>query len=138
MEHKFIINDCYGGFSFSDFFIEEYNKRSPEKFNKSYPGQFEGDYLRDDENAIKIIEEHGSEKCSGKCAKLIVKTIKTKYLYVINEYDGLESVSINFDIWLRCQIERLDLTNLSFEELKSKIEELKNECELNTRDRMRF
>ena len=87
--------------------------------------------IRYNKIAIDILEEYGSEKCSGPNAHLIVETINTKYSIGVDEYDGKETAYINFDKWLHSQVEKLDIENVSLEELKSKIVELKKECALN-------
>ena len=55
---------------------------------------------RHDPDLISIVEELGTEKASGKCARLKVEDIGEEH-YHINDYDGYESVitSLGDDYW---------------------------------------
>ena len=113
---KVVYNACYGGFGLSkeatelyaerkgiklyswkeygfDNFAtvpkEQYDKMSREEQNKHY---YYPTYDRADPLLIQVIEELGSEKASGQCAKLVIEDIPKGTLYRINEYDGYESI----------------------------------------------
>ena len=78
---KVVINECFGGFSVSDFVIEQLGLDSPYGVN------------RVDERLITLIEEYGSEKCSGWCADLTVVEIPDNTTdWEISEYDGSETL----------------------------------------------
>lgn len=56
------------------------------------------DEIRTDSDLIAMIEEFGSEKCSGRYAELEIEDIPTGTHYIIDEYDGLESVVYRDDV----------------------------------------
>jgi hypothetical protein len=85
---KIIYNACYGGYGFSKQFIDEYNKR----FQTSKNIDEYDESLRTDENAIKLLEEMGSEFSSGYYADLEIAEIPDGVEYTISEYDGIERV----------------------------------------------
>ena len=79
---KIVINTCYGGFSLSDEAIERLNLDSPY-----------AEVERTDEALIALIEEIGSYRVSGRCAKLqIVNLPDDTTDWEISEYDGAEEV----------------------------------------------
>ena len=84
----FVLNKCYGGFSVSDFVVEQMGLDD----NYHY---FDGDewlVLAD------LINEYGSEKCSGSCAKLKVVEIPDNFTdYEVNDYDGIETLTYVID-----------------------------------------
>ena len=97
---KVVINACFGGFSVSENFFKEYNipyKKS--KWGSVYPTT-EIDY-RTDPRLIEYIEKHGSEKASGSCAHLIVEEVPKGTAFMIDEYDGNESIMYRDDMpWI--------------------------------------
>ena len=58
----FILNKCYGGWSISDFAMEQLG------LDSNYPDMDEVD----EKKLAELIKEYGSEKCSGHSAKLKV------------------------------------------------------------------
>lgn len=79
---KLVINRCFGGFSLSDEAVEILHLRNSHSF-----------VCRDSTELINLIEEKGSEFCSGFCANLAVIEIPDEATdYYINEYDGREEV----------------------------------------------
>ena len=81
---KVLYNAKYGGFSFSDAFVDEFKKRHPEKKCKNG---------RTDPDVIALFEEMGSERSSGRCANLQIEEIPDDVEFEIDEYDGMETVS---------------------------------------------
>jgi hypothetical protein len=78
---KVVINECFGGFSVSDFVVEQLGLDSPRRVN------------RVDERLITLIEEYGSEKCSGRHACLsVVEMPDNTTDWEISEYDGSETL----------------------------------------------
>ena len=77
---KIVINNCFGGYEFSQDFLNKYGE------------EFE-DFERDDPRLISAIEAFGAAESSGYCAKLCIKEIPDDYtdLY-IDKYDGVESI----------------------------------------------
>lgn len=84
----YILNKCYGGFSISDFACaalgvdDAYADLSAEQI-----GQL-----------VELIKEYGSEKCSGKHAKLVVVEIPDNYTDIEwDDYDGVERITYVVD-----------------------------------------
>lgn len=89
--NKIIINNCYGGYNWSE---EALKILSDIKGISPYTLEWEYD-LREDSDAIALIEERGSEFCSGECAELIVEEYDgDKFIADISEYDGWESLHL--------------------------------------------
>lgn len=108
-----LINQQYGGFTFSDEFMELLTTMYPNKYD--YDKQI--DYCacsnyRKDENVIQIFREKGSEWCSGKYTKLVLKEIPDDIFdYIrVGEYDGYESLSIDWEkaFYQLAKIDKLD------------------------------
>lgn len=79
----FVLNKCFGGWSLSDWAMEQLGVET------HYPtfDEFDVDKL------IQLINEYGSEKVSGRSAKLkVVEIPDTCTDYEINDYDGLETI----------------------------------------------
>lgn len=84
----FVLNKCYGGWSLSDWAVEQLGVED----NYACLDDLELDTL------IALIREFGSEKCSGRNAKLkIVEIPDTCTDYEINEYDGIEVITYVVD-----------------------------------------
>ena len=80
---KIVINECYGGFGFSNEAVEILGEEYKDKW----------DIKRDDPKVIALIEEMGSEFVSDKFACLVVVEVPEEATdYMIREYDGYESV----------------------------------------------
>ena len=78
---KIVINECFGGFSVSDFVAKVLGIESCYEVSRT------------DERLITLIEELGSEKCSGSCACLSVVEIPENTTdWEISEYDGAETL----------------------------------------------
>lgn len=97
---KILLNDCYGGFGFSDKFVELYNQKANERGVE--PVLKKGHYyfpikVRSDPLIIEVFEELGSKESSDQLAKLKVKEVLESELDYVNieEYDGLEHIRIN-------------------------------------------
>lgn len=86
---KVLYNTCYGGFGFSKQFVEEFNKRHPDRPKKLEEWHEE----RIDPDIIALYEEKGSVWSSGYCAKLNIDEIPEDVEFHIREYDGMESVA---------------------------------------------
>lgn len=72
-----------------------------EKIDAEHIVRFRDEDIRTDSDLIAMIEEFGSEKCSGRYAELVVEDIPTGTYYRIDEYDGLESIEYRDEIdWL--------------------------------------
>lgn len=97
---KIVINACFGGFSVSEDFLKDYNiPYEKSKYGGIHP-KTEIDF-RTDHRLIEYIEKHGSEKASGSCAYLVVEEVPKGTAFMIDEYDGNESIVYRDDIpWM--------------------------------------
>lgn len=114
--NKIVYNACYGGFSLSDAAYELYAELAgieiyPEKsswsthYYTSPPTGDSTDYDRDslsgrdmprhDPILVKVVEQLG-DAANGMCAKLRIYETESNQ-YIIEEYDGNESVVVNYD-----------------------------------------
>jgi len=95
---KVLYNVSYGGFALSDETIKLYNERSTElKIVSRYE-----EVSRTDPILVQIYEEIGYKKFGlGRGASIDIKEIPKKYenYYKINEYDGKEEVSIDYNAY---------------------------------------
>lgn len=79
---KFVLNKCFGGASISDAAVEFLDRANQYDFDNT------------DLDLITLIEEKGTEFCSGRYAKLVVVEVPDDATdWEINEYDGLESIT---------------------------------------------
>ena len=90
--YKVVTNNCYGGFSISDEACQWIKERD---INKDFEYREDGDiseyYMcRHHPLLVECIETLG-EDANGDCAKLVIEKIYGN-LYIINSYDGLESI----------------------------------------------
>jgi len=110
-EIEILINICYGGWNISKKAIDLYKLRNP-NFNV-YESDFDYYFHRNDVILIQIYKELGDDFDGGKHSKTGIKKIPKKYEnhYIISEYDGLESVEI-------------DYTKYELDNLKKKIKEI--------------
>ena len=93
--YKVVYNAKYGGFGLSDEGIKQYNKRTSQTLSPY-------DYIpRDDMNLIELVEIMGKD-INDKYSKLKIKEFPIKYKSFLqwSEYDGNESVHINYDKYL--------------------------------------
>lgn len=80
----FVLNKCFGGWSLSDWAVEQLGVED----NYACLTDIELDKL------IQLINEVGSEKVSGRHAKLQVVEIPDNCTdYEIDEYDGIERIT---------------------------------------------
>ena len=90
-EIEVLLNDCYGGWSISNKALQLYKLR---KTNNS------SNYVRrrSDPLLIQIYKELGNEFDGEKYSKTGIEKIPKKYenYYFISEYDGLETVEIDY------------------------------------------
>ena len=90
---KIVINACFGGFSVSENFLKEYNiPYEKSKWGSIYPKEGEDIDYRTDPRLIEYIEKHGSEMASGSSSYLVVEEIPKGTAFMIDEYDGNESI----------------------------------------------
>ena len=96
---KILYNDCYGGFTLSKAFKEEYQRRTGKAVGCDaaafwYRGP---DTFRCNPVAIAIVEEFGSEWSSGPNSSIEIREIPSTFAryWEITEYDGEEAVIVN-------------------------------------------
>jgi len=92
-----LYNNCYGGFAFSDVFLEEYEGRTGKKLD-TYKALFRlgAESIRCDPVAVAIFQERGGEWCSGPNSQIEAFSCPmalAKY-WEIDEYDGDEHVRV--------------------------------------------
>lgn len=90
----FVYNASYGGFGFSDAFLEEFEKRHGDEDPELC--------TRWDPKVVSLVQEMG-KKANGDCSKLAFVVVPKELVdYIdISEYDGCESVEINYDLIYR-------------------------------------
>ena len=89
-----LYNARYGGFSFSEEAAREYCRITRTEFDIHFRGW---DIPRTDPTMIEVVKRLG-ERANGTYADLKIAKIPTKYAkhFYIGEYDGYESVQINY------------------------------------------
>ena len=98
-------NICYGGFSLSDKAVSMLNdmkglkgKDKLSNYSYGYPDNSKGLY-RHDPDLIKVIEQLG-EEANGRHSRIQIREIQG-VRYIIDEYDGIETVLEPKDIdWI--------------------------------------
>ena len=97
-----LYTSCYGGFRFSDKFLDEYHRRHGVQINNCDSMQ-----TRSDPKIIKLYEEMGPQQSSGFCAWIKIKYVPEEVLRAsfIEEYDGMENVFMNYDAIYRILID---------------------------------
>jgi hypothetical protein len=110
---KVVYNACYGGFGLSrkaaerllELGVEEMDQEIKDIESAHLRGlgdiyNIPNDFSRHDSRLVQVIEEMGSA-ASGSYAKLQIAKVKGKK-YIIEEYDGYESVKTPKDIcWIK-------------------------------------
>jgi hypothetical protein len=89
----YLYNTCYGGFGFSEKFIERLNEIRKEAGLEPVTPTYEG---RTDDMVIALFQEMGPSEASGPFASLKLAWVPDVFLehVYVNEYDGKESISI--------------------------------------------
>lgn len=89
----YLFNDCYGGFSFSENFVERINAIREKAGLKPVTKYYDD---RTDPEVISLFQEMGSKEASGRHAQLVLDWVPKEFLpYTsISEYDGQENVCI--------------------------------------------
>ena len=80
---KFVINKCFGGYGFSQDFLDKY-------------GEELAVLKRNNPKLVSAVEEFGEDKASDYYADLRIVEIPDDYTdYYINEYDGAETLILS-------------------------------------------
>lgn len=125
MSYKVVYNAKYGGFELSKEGLTEYNKRT----SKNIRYGDEDIISRDDPILIELVELMGNQ-INGKCSKLKIKEFPKKYKSFLtwDEYDGYESVHINYANYLIYKIKCVkNNTSLTSDEKLMYIDQLYKE-----------
>lgn len=118
------INQTYGGYSFSNAAIQRLKDLGYKFQDEKYPlAELQQTQMRCHPLVIQVIDELGKESF-GKCAVLgtVVLPEGLKDYYSIDEFDGSESIKIEWERWLTDNLGWLD--SESVEEWKSKLSAL--------------
>ena len=114
MGQKIVINDCFGGFSLNKKAVEWMRDRYDDiEELTTLPGEYYSDgsgpreevfemYGRDiprDHEALIDVVENTDFDASGKCAELKIVEIPDGVEWVIDEYDGAETVEEKHRSW---------------------------------------
>ena len=102
-----LYNTCYGGFNMSRQAVELINRRYQE-IGKPPINSY--DYInRSDPIILQVYEEIGSNNFSGINSKIEIEYIKRRYINFIkiDEYDGMESVIIDYSSSVITQIDKI-------------------------------
>ena len=98
---KFLLNEAYGGFGFSQVFRVEFLRRNPDVTLDAFRGLEMSDAIqvRADERFVNLAIELGLQESSGTHCCLAVAEVSTEALSFvrITEYDGLESFHLSFE-----------------------------------------
>lgn len=91
-----LYNVKYGGWGISQEGIALYNERMSQLSSEYVPVKYDFGIDRHDPVLVQVWKELG-DKCSGKYCAIDSVEIYKKYenYYEVNEYDGIESISIN-------------------------------------------
>lgn len=92
---KIVINKCYGGFGLSSEARLRYQELSGTILADDYALY---DIDRDDPFLIQTVEELG-DAADGECAKLTVVEIPEDVEWLIEEYDGNETIHEVHRVW---------------------------------------
>jgi len=94
---KILVNNCYGGFGFSEEFETHLRTKYPDLFDDElcYTGDSPWFDFRSGLIADEAIE-FGLDKASGRFADLYVEMIPDGASYEIHEYDGRECIQHTF------------------------------------------
>jgi len=105
-----MVNTCYGGFHLSKEAMHEYKRRKAMNEGSANPSEAgEGEQEpgwgveieRHDQLMVQIVREMGAKAC-GFYSKITIEDIPSHFAnyYKINEYDGTESLQIDYDAYI--------------------------------------
>lgn len=129
-----LYNKCYGGYGISKAALDLYNKKLLERNPDAIPEEYDWAMSRTDPILLEVFYKMDGKNCkkgegfNDKCSKVSVAKVAKIYedCYRINEYDGLETIYIDF---CRFQTEEMfkiaNDESLSYEERIKKIQNLK-------------
>lgn len=121
-----LINECYGGFSFSEDFMKTFEELYPSYFENDEDWWDDYDVIRNNNDVIQLYREKGQKWSSGVFSKLVLKEIPDDVYdyFIVGEYDGYESITID---WKRAFYKMVELENIDEKkELVKSLESFQN------------
>ena len=100
----FLYNKSYGGFGFSErfheYFFEKYDEMLVDRWS----------YQRDDQRIFELVQELGVQASQGDCCRLAAKSFPIKYkgFIYVHEYDGKETIGIDYDMYFVHKFRSID------------------------------
>lgn len=93
-----LFNNNICGFYFTKYFGDKihYSEISKEDWDNYY--LYLGSEHREDPILIEVVEELGDE-ASGNCGKLVIVEIPDDLHYIIDDYDGIETLHEDIEVW---------------------------------------
>lgn len=133
----FLFSDEYGGFSFSEFFVDECKKRlgiTPSSHSRDHTLK-----MRANQQLNELVRELGSKKCSGRYAQLTIAKIpkEMKNFIHVKCYDGKECLVIQYEhaiARIAAQLIRKKITFQTFKRKYARIIYIKKNFELDEGD----
>ncbi len=127
-EFGILENQCYGGYGLSCEIIELYCLKKGLPISEEYSSCIPH-IGRDDPILIECFHQLGSENSSGPCSKLAVRYFPSKYRGYLRceEYDGIETYSIDYEQYLKYLVTTLDLENASKQELYNMLKQIQTD-----------
>jgi hypothetical protein len=126
-----LYNSQHGGFNFSHKMIALYNKKTKKKFKLIYKNDSDYYQQRFDPILIECFNELGSKKSSGPYCELTVEYFSNQYKSCIQVYgyDGAEELFIDYTLYIRKLIKKINLENASRQELYDLLTNIKLEIQ---------
>ena len=87
---KVVVNDCFGGYGFSEVAYYWMIANGYEPKDNEYPNCFTPD--RTNPIAVKCVETLGAD-ANGMCAELSIVSVPADADWSIDDYDGIENVT---------------------------------------------
>ena len=109
---KVVYNNCYGGFDLSAEALAEYNRQTSK--NITIPEYID----REDTVLIKMVETMDAKEINTKNSKLKIKEFDKKFESFLSwyDYDGKESVKIDYDKYIVNNVKFIINRDVSAEE----------------------
>lgn len=119
MTTKVVYNNCYGGFGLSKEAINLFTNKL-KKMGVQVDGIQDRNISRSDSILIEVVESLG-DRANTSTSELVIGTIPNQLInyYDIEEYDGIESITYNLEIFLNDKLGNIDVNNLDPESMKT-------------------
>ena len=122
-----LVNRCYGGFSLSHDAVNAYNSECNAESQIAVGGR---EISRTD-RLLAAVYSRLQERANGICAKLELYWVEERFEEYLDvcEYDGYESVSVNFEKYKLDMIHKITTMDVSSEEKIDRIQHVFMESE---------